>query len=173
VAQSIHQRLEQSALRILIAIADAHSPGMSPDLGGEEQEAQTCHAKVVCCNPPWSSPLVETASARLENEVVANKSLVDRRSSERTQFRACVYHDAFEVFLTERRAYLRLPYPGSRAIVALIGETTLNSSLNTHAPDQTGSRPRRLHCFLDLAAPTASILARNHFHEVSRAAGPK
>src|SRR5207249_1771739 len=31
--------------------------------------------------------------------------------------------------------------------------TTPNYSLNTHAPDQTGSRPRRLHCGFDLAAP--------------------
>src|SRR5262249_28676949 len=31
---------------------------------------------------------------------------------------------------------------------------TLNYSLNTHAPDQTNKRPRRIHCRLDLAAPS-------------------
>src|SRR5215472_17779208 len=51
--------------------------------------------------------------------------------------------------------------------------TTPNYSLNTHAPDQTGSRPRRLHCWVDLAAPSCSILTRNHFHELSRANGPR
>ena len=34
---------------------------------------------------------------------------------------------------------------------------TLNYSLNTHAADQTRSRPRRLHCGFDLAAPS-------HYH---------
>jgi hypothetical protein len=38
-AQPIHQALEQSSLRVLIAVADAHSSGVAPDLGGQEQKA--------------------------------------------------------------------------------------------------------------------------------------
>ena len=64
----------------------------------------------------------------------------------------------------ERRACLELLYAGSRAIAALIGETTTpNYSLNTHAPDQTGSRPRRLHCGFDLAAPGCYYLNSKAF----------
>jgi hypothetical protein len=41
LSQSIHQPLEQAALGILITVADAHSPGVAPDLGRQEQETQT------------------------------------------------------------------------------------------------------------------------------------
>ncbi len=39
--QPIHQPLEQSALRILIAIADAHSPRVPPELGRHKQKTQS------------------------------------------------------------------------------------------------------------------------------------
>jgi hypothetical protein len=55
-----------------------------------------------------------------------------------------------------RNRVLRLSYAGSRAIAALAGRdntAALNYSLNTHAADQTGSRPRPLHCRFDLAGP--------------------
>jgi hypothetical protein len=34
---------------------------------------------------------------------------------------------------------------------------TLNYSRNTHAPDQTLSRPQLIHCFFDLAAPSRCV----------------
>ena len=40
-AQPIHQSLEQSSLRVLIAVADAHSSGMAPDFGRQKQKTQS------------------------------------------------------------------------------------------------------------------------------------
>ena len=38
--QPIHQPVEHALLFVLIAIAHASAPGVAPDLGGYEQEAQ-------------------------------------------------------------------------------------------------------------------------------------
>ena len=100
---------------------------------------------------------------RLENEVIANKGLIDQRPSDGAHFNRR-YRERWRrlrISDRERRACLELLYAGSRAIAAPIeGENTatLNYSLNTHAPDQTGSRPRRLHCDFDLAAPSCFYL---------------
>ncbi len=40
-AESIHESLQQSFFLILIAVADADSPGVPPDLGSHKQKTQT------------------------------------------------------------------------------------------------------------------------------------
>jgi hypothetical protein len=39
--QPLHQPLEESALRVLVAIADTDAARVTPDLGGEKQKPQT------------------------------------------------------------------------------------------------------------------------------------
>jgi hypothetical protein len=39
-AQALHQPVEKAALLVMVAIADAYTPGMPPDLGCQEQEPQ-------------------------------------------------------------------------------------------------------------------------------------
>ena len=58
------------------------------------------------------------------------------------------------------------------AIVAPVRETS-DAQLfaqSAHAPDQTESRPRLLHCPTDLTAPASAMMPV--FHEVSRAGRP-
>src|SRR5215472_6391757 len=58
------------------------------------------------------------------------------------------------VIKAERTADLKLLKQAHGAIATLIerdSTATLNGSLNTHAADQTRSRPRRLHCVLAAA----------------------
>src|ERR1019366_4617333 len=66
----------------------------------------------------------------------------------------------------------RYSQAGAQAIAAPVRETS-DAQLfaqSAHAPDQTGSRPRLLHCPTDLTASTFAMMPV--FHEVSRAAGP-
>src|SRR3974390_1225394 len=91
----------------------------------------------------------------LENVVHANKGFVDEDVLGRTHLSVGRRERRRRVGIPGqgRRACLKLPYAASRAIATLTGRdntATLNYSLNTHAPDQTGSRPRRLHCVYDL-----------------------
>src|ERR1035437_1995184 len=41
-AQSVHQSLQQTALLVMVAVADPSSPRVPPDLGGDKQKAQPC-----------------------------------------------------------------------------------------------------------------------------------
>ena len=104
----------------------------------------------------------------LENVVHANKSFVYGDALDRTHVGYCQRERRRRVGIPgqELRACLKLPYAASRAIAALTGrdsKATLNYSLNTHAPDQTGLRPRRLHCGYDLAAPSCYYLNSKPF----------
>src|SRR5664279_5303447 len=65
-----------------------------------------------------------------------------------------------------------IPRQSHVAIAAPVRETS-DAQLfaqSAHAPDQTGSRPRLLHCPTDLTASTFAMMPV--FHEVSRAERP-
>src|ERR1035441_6360059 len=62
-----------------------------------------------------------------------------------------------------------IPRQGHVAIAAPVRETN-DAQLfaqSAHAPDQTESRPRLLHCPTDLTAPASAMM--QVFHEISRA----
>src|SRR5437867_2662960 len=113
---------------------------------------------------------------RIENYLRASKGFVDGYPFEGAHFN---YRDRerwrrLRIPGEERRACLELLYAGSRAIAALIGRQRrpIIRSIRTlrirqgHGLDGStavSTSPLR----------AASILTRNHFHEVSRANGPK
>src|SRR6266436_4074303 len=81
ITKAFHQSLKQSALRILVAIADSYPPGMLPDLGGHEQKNAIAPLPASYAEVPPPAPPLPAETATTSNSGCRPTSPVENARS--------------------------------------------------------------------------------------------